>query len=335
MTHALSTIRLTRTLPTNSEFGIRLVIMERPRVAGVDISHPERVLFPAAGATKLDLARYYEAIAAWIVPHVVDRPLTLVRCPTGVRAQPNASADTPDCFFMKHSKVWAPSPLRRVRIREKTKLGEYLIADSLAGVIGLAQMDVLEIHTWNSRFARIEQPDRIVIDLDPGARVDWKTVVSAARLVRELLMALHLESFVKTTGGRGLHVVVPLTPKADWAECLEFARAFAETVERHDARLFTTRFAKLGRERKILVDYLRNNRTNTSIAAYSTRAKPDAPVSVPLAWNELLPARHPDRFTIESVPPRLARLRTDPWRAYWTTRQTIPRAARRALDRLD
>src|SRR5437588_2193629 len=155
--------------------------MDRPVVAGIGISHPERVLFPAAGATKLDLARYYDTIADWIVPHVADRPLTLVRCPTGVRRAQAAAADSSDCFFMKHSKVWAPSSLRRVRIREKTKLGEYLIADSLAAVVGLVQMDVLEIHTWNSKFARLEQPDRIVIDLDPGAGVGWGRVVDAAR----------------------------------------------------------------------------------------------------------------------------------------------------------
>ena len=308
--------------------------MDRPVIAGIGISHPDRVLFPAAGTTKLDLARYYDTIAEWIVPHVADRPLTLVRCPTGVRPARRTVGDTPDCFFMKHSKVWAPSALRRVRIREKTKLGEYLIADSLAAIVGLVQMDVLEIHTWNSRFTQVERPDRIVVDLDPGVRVQWTTVVGAARRVRELLAALRLESFVKTTGGRGLHVVVPLTPKAQWSECLDFARAFAETVVRHEPRLFTTRFAKLGRERQILVDYLRNNRTNTSIAAYSTRAKPDAPVSVPLAWDELTAARRPDRFTIRTVPTRLARLGADPWRAYWTTRQTIPAAARRALDRL-
>ena len=303
----------------------------RPTIAGIGISHPDRVLFPAAGATKLDLARYYEAIADWIVPHVVDRPLTLVRCPTGVRS---SSTDAADCFFMKHSKVWAPPSLRRVRIREKTKLGEYLIADSLAGIVGLVQMDVLEIHTWNSRFARIEQPDRLVIDLDPGDRVDWPAVVEAARFVSQLLTAMDLESFVKTTGGRGLHVVVPLVPRADWSECLAFARAFAETVVRRSPDLFTARFAKVGRERKILVDYLRNNRTNTSVAAFSTRARPDAPVSVPLAWNELSPAKPPGRFTIATVPQRLTRLRADAWKDYWTTRQRIPRGAVRALETL-
>jgi bifunctional non-homologous end joining protein LigD len=265
---------------------------------------------------------------------VMDRPLTLVRCPTGVRENYPASTKSPDCFFMKHSKVWAPPSLRRVRIREKTKVGEYLIADSLAGVVGLAQMDVLEIHTWNSTCARVEQPDRIVIDLDPGREVAWPVVVSAARLVRQLLTAIQLEAFVKTTGGRGLHLVVPLVPKADWSECLEFARAFAAMVVRRAPALFTDRFVKVGREKKILVDYLRNNRTNTSIAAYSTRAKPDAPVSVPLAWTELAAAKPPDRFTVATVPQRLARLRRDPWKQYWTTRQQIPRGAVRALETL-
>ena len=306
----------------------------RPTIAGIGISHPDRIMFPRAGLTKLDLARYYESVADWIVPHVVDRPLTLVRCPTGVREKDAASTKSPDCFFMKHSKLWAPPSLRRVRIREKTKIGEYLIADSLAGVVGLVQMDVLEIHTWNSRCARVEQPDRIVIDLDPGQDVGWAAVVRAARFVREFFGAMELDTFVKTTGGRGLHVVVPLVPKADWSECLAFARAFAASVVRLSPALFTDQFAKIGRERKILVDYLRNNRTNTSIAAYSTRAKPDAQVSVPLAWPELSPAKPPDRFTAVTVPQRLARLGSDPWKKYWTTRQQIPRGAVRALETL-
>jgi bifunctional non-homologous end joining protein LigD len=308
-----------------------VAIAERPVVAGVGISHPDRVIFPAANATKLDLARYYADIAAWIVPHLVDRPLTLVRCPEGARGSGPRDAG---CFYMKHSKVWAPVPVRRVRIKEKTKVGEYLIADSIDALVGLVQMGILEVHTWNSRFARIEQPDRIVIDIDPGEQVGWPAVVDTARLVREVLAALELDSFVKTTGGRGLHVVVPLAPQADWSECLDFARAIAETLVRRDPAQFTTKFAKAGRENKLLIDYLRNNRTNTSVAAYSTRARPNAPVSVPLTWSELSAAKLPDRFTMATVPARLARLRTDPWKAYWTTKQAIPRGAVAALDRL-
>jgi bifunctional non-homologous end joining protein LigD len=275
--------------------------------------------------TKLDLARYYESIADWIIPHVEGRPLTLVRCPEGVGS---------DCFYMKHSKLWARGPLRRVNIREKTKVGEYLIADTLPALVGLVQMGVVEIHTWNSRSTRIERPDRIVIDLDPGAAVEWRAVIAAARLVRDLLGAIGLVGFVKTTGGRGLHVVVPLVPRDDWSACLAFARTFADTLVRHRPGQFTTRFAKAGRQDKILVDYLRNNRTNTSIAAYSTRARPDGPVSMPVTWQDLSPARTPDRFTARSVPGRLTRLQVDPWKAYWTTKQTIPRSAIAALQRL-
>ena len=298
-------------------------------VAGVRLSHPGRLLFPNADATKVDLARYYEAIADWILPHVIDRPLTLVRCPNGVRPGPKGDAD---CFFMKHSKVWTWPAVRRVRIREKTKVGEYLIADSLTAIVALVQMGVLEIHTWNSRFADVERPDRVVIDLDPGARVAWRSVVEAARLVRQLLSVLDLESFVKTTGGRGLHIVVPLVANADWGACLAFARAFAQALVRRQPSMFTERFAKTGRDNKILVDYLRNNRTNTSIAAYSTRANVDATVSVPMTWQELSPAREPGRFTINTVPTRLGRLRTDPWKAYWNLKQRIPRQAVRALE---
>jgi bifunctional non-homologous end joining protein LigD len=305
-------------------------VHDRVEVAGVSLSHPDRVLFPAVGVTKLGLARYYERIAEWVLPHLVDRPLTLVRCPNGVPA--SGARKGVDCVFMKHAKAWGPAAIRRVRIREKTKIGEYLIVDSLPALVGLVQIDVLEIHTWNARFARLEQPDRIVIDLDPGERVGWEAVVDAAKLVSKLLTSLDLACFVKTTGGRGLHVVVPLVPEADWAECLAFARAVAAALVRKRPAVFTERFAKTGREDKILIDYLRNNRTNTSIAAFSTRAKPDAPVSVTLTWVELARLRTPQDFTIQTVPERLARLTIDPWKDYWTTQQRLPAGAIRALD---
>src|SRR5262245_21506835 len=160
------------------------IVPSRITVAGVGLSHPDRILFPEPRATKLDLARYYETIADSLLPHLADRPLTLVRCPNGVRA---GSTSRADCFFMKHSKVWTWPAVRRVKLREKTKVGEYLVADSLKAVVSLVQMGVLEIHTWNSRFAKVERPDRIVIDLDPGSRVQWRAIVEAARLVRQLL----------------------------------------------------------------------------------------------------------------------------------------------------
>lgn len=283
-------------------------------VAGMRLTHPERVLWPEAHMTKLDLARYYEDIADWILPHVQGRPLTLVRCPDGVGTS---------CFYMKHSLVWAPSAIRRVRIPEKKKVGEYLVADSLAALVGLAQMDVLEIHTWNSTIDHLEQLDRLVLDLDPGPAVRWPAVVAAAKLLRELLASLGLQSFVKTTGGKGLHVVVPLEPVADWTVCFAFSRSLAEMVVASAPGQYTTSMPKAGRESKILIDYLRNNRTNTSVAAFSTRATPAATVSVPLAWAELSGRLRSDHFTVSNVRARLRKLHEDPWKEYGSTRQRI------------
>jgi len=291
-------------------------------VAGVRITHPERVMYAEPRLTKVDVARYYAAVAEWMVRHVEGRPLTLVACPGGVEE---------GCFYMRHSNVRAPKALRRIPIREKTKAGEYLIADSARSLVLLAQMNVLEIHTWNSRADHLEQPDRLVFDIDPGPDVPWAAVADAARQVRRTLRALELESFLKTTGGRGLHLVVPLAPKEDWSVCLAFARAVAETIEREDPERYTTRFAKAGREGKILIDYLRNNRTNTSVAAFSTRARPGAPVSLPISWQELGPRLDPARFTIRSVPARLARQKQDPWAGYWSPRQRITAAMKRAV----
>jgi bifunctional non-homologous end joining protein LigD len=183
-------------------------------------------------------------------------------------------------------------------------------------------MDVLELHTWNSTTERLEEPDRLVLDLDPGPEVPFREVVIAARLVRDALAAAGLASFVKTTGGAGLHVVAPLVP-APWEDCLAVARAVAAALIRHDPRRFTTSFAKAGRETKLLVDYLRNNRTNTSVAAFSLRARPGAPVSVPIAWDELTPRLRPGSFTIATVPRRVRALRADPWAGYEAARRPL------------
>jgi bifunctional non-homologous end joining protein LigD len=284
-------------------------------VAGVRISSPDRVMYPDLGLTKRDVARYYEAVAAAMLPHLRGRPLTLFHCPDGLSGE---------CRFMKHSKVWAPAAVRRVRIPEKTKVGEYLVVDDEQALLSIVQMDVLELHTWNSVVERVEEHDRHVLDLDPGPEVPFAEVVRAARLAREALAALGLAAFVKTTGGAGLHVLSPVVP-TPWHECLAVARALASALARHDPGRLTTAFARAGRERKILVDYLRNNRTNTSVAAFSTRARPGAPVSVPIAWDELSSRLRPERHTVLSVPRRLRSLRSDPWGGYDAARRPIDR----------
>jgi bifunctional non-homologous end joining protein LigD len=294
-----------------------------PAVVGVRISHPDRPIYPDLDISKIQLARYYERIADWIVPHVAGRPLTLVHCPAGIAAP---------CNFLKHAKAWGPSALRRVRIQEKTKVGEYLVADSIEAVVSLAQMGIVEIHTWNSTADDIDRPNRLVWDLDPGPELSWPHVVTAAELVREVLTTLKLASWVKTTGGRGLHVVVPLKPRRTVAECLAFSRAVSEAIERADPQTYTTAFAKSGRERKILIDYLRNNRTNTSVCAFSPRARPGAVVSMPLRWNEI--GQRPERWTLLTAPARLARLKADPWEDYWDSAQTISARSFTAMTRL-
>ena len=286
-----------------------------PTVAGVRLTHADRVLYPQLGTTKLDLARFYESIADWIIPHLKDRPTTLVRCPEGVDKA---------CFYQKHTGYWAPESLRRVKIQEKRKVGEYLVVDSLASLIGLVQIGILEIHTWNSVVARLEQPDRVVFDLDPGPGVEWAQVIDCARLIRDGLEALKLASFVKTTGGKGLHVVAPIAPGPSWDETAEFSRVVAESTVRANPRRYVARMAKSERRGKIFIDYLRNVRGATSVAAYSTRAKPEATVSVPLAWDELSPRITSGHFTLANLRTRLDGLKADPWAAYWKTRQKLP-----------
>jgi bifunctional non-homologous end joining protein LigD len=301
----------------------QLIVEGRPLVAGIGISHPDRVIYPKLGVTKLEFARYFATIAHWMLPHVAGRPLTLVHCPSGVNGT---------CRFLKHAKAWGPSALRRIRIQEKTKTGEYLVADSAEAVVSLAQMGVVEIHTWNSTAEDLERPNRIVWDLDPGPSTRWTDVVAGARLLRRVLRAIGLEAWVKTTGGRGLHVVVPIRRGPDWSECLDFARAVSDAVVDSSPALYTTQFLKRGREDKILFDYLRNNRTNTTICAFSPRARDGAPVSVPIDWADLDRSR-PD-WTLSTVVRRLHRLRDDPWRRYWTSSQRLTGQAVRAVKAL-
>ena len=294
-----------------------------PVVAGIRISHPDRPIYPELGIAKLDLARYYDAIGRWILPHVRGRPLTLVHCPAGVAGP---------CRFLKHAKAWGPTALRRVAIREKTKVGEYLVADSVAGVVALAQMGIVEIHTWNSLADDVDRPNRLVWDLDPGPDVGWRDVVAAARLVRDLLDTLSLRAWVKTTGGRGLHVVAPIRPSLSWEECLAFSRDVAGALVRTSPDRYTMAFSKRGREDKILIDYLRNTRTNTSICAYSSRARAGAPVSMPVSWDDL--TKGPERFTLPTVLERLRRMRSDPCAGYWKAAQRVAPRSIAALRRL-
>jgi bifunctional non-homologous end joining protein LigD len=289
-------------------------LSSQPSISGVRITHPERLMFPDLGLTKLDLIRYYDAVADWMLPHLRTRPLTLVQC----------APDADHCRYLRHSGERAPEQVRVIEIQEQTKIGDYMIVDDRPGLIALAQRNIIEFHTWNASAERLEQPNRIVLDLDPGPDVPWRDMVHAAKLVRDALKDIGLRSWLKTTGGKGLHVVVPIAPTQSWEACLTFARTVAETLVQHDPDRYTIKFAKRGRERLILLDYLRNNRTNTSVAAYSGRARALATVSVPLDWDELTARTRPERWTVKTVPRRL-KTHADPWKDYFKSRQQLPR----------
>jgi bifunctional non-homologous end joining protein LigD len=291
-------------------------------VAGVSLSNPDRVMYPQQGITKLDLARYYESVADWILPHVVRRPLSLVRCPKGQGGK---------CFFQKHLNETLQAPVRGVVVKEKGEASQYVVIDDLPGLITLVQFGVLEIHPWLSREDRLEQPDRLVLDLDPGPGVEWPQVVEAAELLRRLLEELDLVSFVKTTGGKGLHVVVPLMRRNTWEEVRSFAEAVAREVARAAPDRYVATMTRQKRTGRIFIDYLRNARGATAVAAYSTRARLGASVSTPLTWDELRAVDCPDIFSVTSVSERLGRIRRDPWPGFFDARQSITGAMRRRI----
>jgi bifunctional non-homologous end joining protein LigD len=292
------------------------------RVAGIKLTNPDRVLYPDQGITKHELALYYEQIADWIIPHLEGRPLTLVRCPEGHLKQ---------CFYQRHTRDAVSDVIHAIPVREKRSMVRYLSVDSLPGIITLVQMGVLELHTWGSRVPRIEQPDRMTFDLDPGPGVSWDQVKAAATELRARLGDLDLGAFVKTTGGKGLHIVVPIAPKQNWEYVKDFSRSVAESLVHEAPERYTATMSKAKRRSKVFIDYLRNSRTASAICAYSTRARPGATVSVPLRWQEVTEDLR-GHFTIRNVPERLARLRKDPWDDYEAARRPLTAKMLRQLE---
>lgn len=294
-----------------------------PKVAGVAITHPDRPIWPDAGLTKLDLARYCEAVGEHFLPHVLNRPLALVRCPDGSAAE---------CFFQKHMEQKRPEGVETFEwSRSSAKDQSYLYLENLQGVIGLIQRGGVEFHTWGATLPRADRPDRITMDLDPAPDVPWIRVVEAAQLTRALLAELGLASFLKTTGGKGLHLVVPLKRRHDWDEVKTFAQAVAQHLAALAPDRFTANMAKAKRSGRIFIDYLRNGEGATAVAAFSPRARPGAPVSTPIAWDELSADLRPADFNLQTLPTRLARLGADPWADYGKTQYSLTRAMREAL----
>jgi bifunctional non-homologous end joining protein LigD len=292
------------------------------QIEGVRLTSPAKVLYPEQGLTKLDLAEYYQAVADWILPHIRLRPLTLVRCPSG---------RTGWCFFQKHIDDSAPEALQRVVVEESDGPETYGMVDSVAGLISLAQLGALELHTFNVRADQLEKPDRFLIDLDPDEGIEWDVIVEAADHVRQLLTELGLTCFLKTTGGKGLHVVVPLVRRAEWEEVRLFSRAVASLLASAAPDRYTLDVSKKKRKGRVLLDYLRNARGATAIEAYSTRARPGAPVAAPITWDELYGGVRPDSFTVSNIRERLQGLVEDPWKDYGAVRQSLTAPMKRRL----
>ena len=288
---------------------------------GVRLTHPDRILYPGTTLTKLDVARYYAAVKDWALPHLTHRLLTLVRSP----------AVGQKTFYQKHIGDEAPAALKRFELKDGAEPETYPYVEDLPGLIALVQMGVLEIHPWGSRIEKLETPDRVTMDLDPDEGLRWERVTEAAVDVREALAGIGLKSFAKTTGGKGLHVVIPLTPKLGWDEVKAFAKWVADSLVAQRPQDFTANMAKRARRGRIYIDYLRNGRGATAVGAYSPRARPGAPVSTPVSWEEVEQGVRPDEFTVETVPQRLAALPSDPWAEIGKIRQTISAAVRRQV----
>jgi bifunctional non-homologous end joining protein LigD len=287
-------------------------------IAGVTLTHPDRVYWEDVGVTKKLLAEYYEQVWDWMAPHLIDRPLALVRCPEGATAA--------KCFFQKH----ASAGLEKANLKRIPVKGEepWIAVEDLSGLIALAQAGVLEIHTWGTTASEIDTCNRLVFDLDPGPGVTWKQLVEGARDVKARLEAIGLKTFLKTTGGKGLHVVVPIAP-TDWDAAKDFAHAIALSMASEDPARYVANMAKKLRNNRIFVDYLRNGEGATAIAPYSTRARPGATVSVPLAWEELAKLKAPNTFNVLNLMQRLKKLRRDPWKDIGRIKQKLPAIGKR------
>ena len=280
----------------------------------VEISSPDRLVYPEMKITKQDVADYYDRVMDWLLPELQGRPLSVLRCPDGT-----AKA----CFFQKHHT--AGMDVSTVRLKEEQGGSQdYLMVKNRSDIMQLVQFNAIEFHPWGAKADSPDHCDRLVFDLDPSEEVRWPEVKKAARQLRDLLEQLQLQSFLRTTGGKGLHIVVPLDPPVPWDEARHFARAFAESLAGAHPDRYIATASKKQRKGLIFVDYLRNGRGATSVCSYSLRARPGAAVATPLRWDELGRLKSSDAFTIKNLPQRLARLSADPWEDMQSVKQRLP-----------
>ncbi|HEX3895098.1 MAG TPA: DNA ligase D [Rudaea sp.] len=282
--------------------------------APLKVSHAERTVYGEAGITKGDVAGYYAAIAPWMLPEIADRPLSVLRCPNGVGRQ---------CFVQKHVKPGIGDHVYPVRIREEGETRDYLSVRDEQGLLELVQMNVLEFHPWGAKADDVEHCDRVVFDLDPHPTVEWKRVIAAARDMKKQLESIGLQSFVRTSGGKGLHVVVPLDPPCTWENVRDFTQSVAQAMSALRPREYVAVAGERNRQGKIFIDWLRNGRGATSVGSYSLRARERAGVAMPLAWTELGRIRSGDQYTFANALERVTS-KPDPWKSIARVRQSLP-----------
>lgn len=275
------------------------MVDEQPKIAGVTLTHPDRILFAETGLTKRGLAEYYALLGDRFVTHCGHRPVSLLRCTLGIAGE---------CFFQKHIGKGFPDPIHPIAVVEATgKSAEYMSFDDISGAVAAVQMGTIEFHIWGSRDDDLEKPDRLVFDLDPDEGLEFTRVVEAAQAVRRLLDRLGLASIPMVTGGKGVHVICPLRPKSGWQRASTFARALADRMVECDPDRYVATMSKQKRRGRVFVDWLRNERGATAIAPYSVRAKKGAPVAVPLDWNELAGIDRANGFGVRAAAARLSR----------------------------
>jgi bifunctional non-homologous end joining protein LigD len=283
------------------------------QIAGVKLTHPDKILFADAHVTKQDIADYYQSVQQWMLPHVIDRPLALLRCPNGMAGK---------CFFQRNWSETMPPAVGKVNVGVGKTKEQHVAVRDLSGVIFLVQISVLEIHTWNCRTSDIEHPDQLIFDLDPGPNVPWKRVVEGARKLNGMLTSLKLPTFLKTSGGKGLHLAIPIEPNIDWDSAKSFCRTIAVALT-EQSDWFVANMRKDLRDGKIYIDYNRNGRFATAIAPYSTRGRAGAHVSMPVAWGELGKLKSAGQFTVKNAARHLAKRRDDPWADFEESRVDV------------
>ncbi|MDB6141763.1 MAG: ligD [Pseudomonas sp.] len=291
-------------------------------VAGVGISHPDRVIDSESGVQKIELAQFYESIADWLLPHLSHRPVALLRCPEGIGGEQ---------FFQKHAERLAIPNIKQLKPGLDPGHARLMEIDTVQALVGSAQMGTVEFHTWGATSDKIETPDRIILDLDPDPALPWRSMLEATQMTLAVLDELGLEAFLKTSGGKGMHIIVPLARQADWDTVKGFSKAIAQFIARQLPERFTATMGPKNRVGKIFIDYLRNTRGGSTVTAYSVRARPGLPVSVPVSRDELAGLTSAQQWNVGNLQERLDGLKSDPWAGY-QNRQRITKAMLKRLE---